>query len=181
MCTNMELTLYLQKSLLCQDGQVDAGNLHGYIHPKNDVWSQAWNGVCTQERLIVKHSACQLHRTRSIWSFFRNTVQTQAPTYTHIHSPLSTHTRTPYLYEHVRKTEPTDWILKLTKSPHASCCRRECPLNDYSVFMRHTDIKPMVWTLVDWGYNHPTSGWFSTSVRVSDISTMQIYVPTCAC
>jgi hypothetical protein len=36
--------------------------------------------------------------------FLRNTVQTQALTYTRIHS------HTPYPYEYLRKTEPVDWI-----------------------------------------------------------------------
>jgi hypothetical protein len=103
--------------------------------------------------------------------FLRNTVQTQALIYTRIHSPLWTHTRTPYPYEHLRKTEPTDRVLRLTKSPRAPRYRRECrlPLKEYSAFMRHTDVKPGVWTLVGWGYNHPpnhpTTGWFSVWIQ----------------
>ena len=41
---------------------------------------------------------------------FFNTVQMQALTYTRIHSPLWTHTRTPYPYEHLRKTEPAYYL-----------------------------------------------------------------------
>jgi hypothetical protein len=105
-----------------------------------------------------------------IFFFLRNTVQTQALIYTRIHSPLWTHTRTPYLYEHLRKTESADRVLRLTKSPRAPRYRREhrLPLKEYSAFMRHTDVKPGVWTLAGWGYNHPpnhpTSGWFSCTV-----------------
>jgi hypothetical protein len=32
---------------------------------------------------------------------------------------------------------------------------RRLPLNKYSAFMKHTDVKPGVWTLMDWRYNHP--------------------------
>jgi hypothetical protein len=84
-----------------------------------------------------------------------------------IHSPLWTHARTSYPYERLRKTELADRVLRLTKSPQAPRYRRECrlPLKGYSAFMRHTDVKYGVWTLVGWGYNHPpnrpTSGWFS--------------------
>jgi hypothetical protein len=80
-----------------------------------------------------------------------------------IHSPLWTRTHTPYPYEHLRNTEPTDWILKLTKSPHAPRYRweRRLPLNEYFIFIRHTNVKPedKLWwtggttTLL----NHPTS------------------------
>jgi hypothetical protein len=84
-----------------------------------------------------------------------------------LHSSIWTHTPTLYPYEHLRKTELADWILKLIKSPQPFHCRREhyLPLNEYSSFMRHTYVKPRIWTLVSWGYNqppsHPTSGWFS--------------------
>ena len=61
-----------------------------------------------------------------LWLFFlRNTVQTQTLTYTCTHSPLWTHTRTPYPYEHLRETEPAGRVLRLTKSPQAPRCRRE--------------------------------------------------------
>jgi hypothetical protein len=99
--------------------------------------------------------------------FFRNTVQTQALTYTRIHSPLWTHACIPYPYEHLRKTELADRVLRLMKSPRSPRYRQEhrLPLKEYSTFMRHTNVKPEVWTLVGWGYNHPpnhpTSGWFS--------------------
>jgi hypothetical protein len=99
--------------------------------------------------------------------FFRNTVQTQALTYMRIHSPLWTHARTSFPYEHLRKTKLADRVLRLTKSPQVPRYRWVCrlPLKGYSAFMRHTDVKPGVWTLVGWGYNHPpnrrTSGWFS--------------------
>jgi hypothetical protein len=99
--------------------------------------------------------------------FLKNTVQTQSLTYTRIHSPLWPHTRTPSPYEHLWKTDPADRVLKLMKSPQAPRYRRErrLSLKEYSAFMRHTHVKPGVWTLVGWGYNHPpnhpTSGWFS--------------------
>jgi len=53
-----------------------------------------------------------MYTVRSLWTcilrvlLFFNTVQTQALIHTRIHSPLWTHTRTPYPYEHLRKTEP---------------------------------------------------------------------------
>jgi hypothetical protein len=71
---------------------------------------------------------------------FRNMLRMQMLTYTRIHPPLWTHTRTPYPYEHLRKTEPADWVFKLTKFPEVSRCRWEhrLPLNQYFVFMRQT-------------------------------------------
>jgi hypothetical protein len=105
------------------------------------------------------------------WIFFfsRNTVQTHTLTYTCIYSPLWTHTRTPYPYEHLRKTEPVDWILKLTKSPHASRCWREhrLPLNEYFHLYKTLRCQTRVWNLVGWRYNytpnHPISDWFYLS------------------
>jgi hypothetical protein len=99
-------------------------------------------------------------------SFLRNIVQTQALIYTRIHSLLWTHTRTLYPYEHLRKTKPADRVLRLTKSPRASRYRRErrLPLKEYSAFMRHIDVKPEVWTLVGWGYNHPPNHRISLSL-----------------
>jgi hypothetical protein len=70
-------------------------------------------------------------------------------------------------YQHLRKTEPVAWILKLMKSPQMPRCQRKrrLPLDEYFVFMRHTYVKLEVWTLVGWGYNHPpnhpNSDWFS--------------------
>ena len=41
-----------------------------------------------------------------LFFYFWAPVQTQAFIYTRIHSPLWTHTRTPYPYEHLREIEP---------------------------------------------------------------------------
>ena len=43
-------------------------------------------------------------------------------------------THTPYPYEHLRESEPADWVLRLTKSPRVPRCRRErrLPLKEYS-------------------------------------------------
>jgi hypothetical protein len=39
-------------------------------------------------------------------------------------------------------------------------------LKEYSAIIRHTHVKPGVWSLMGWGYNYPpnhsTSGWFSS-------------------
>jgi hypothetical protein len=82
--------------------------------------------------------------------FFRNALQTEALTYTRIHSPLWTHACTPYPYEHLWKTEPVDRVLKLTKSHRVPRYRweRRLLLKGYFVFMRHIDIKSGIWTLI---------------------------------
>jgi hypothetical protein len=74
----------------------------------------------------------------ALFFFLRNTVQrirshTRAYmtlTYTRIHSPPWTYTRTSYPYEHLRKTEPAE-ILKLTKSPLT-------PSTTFSLFFTQT-------------------------------------------
>jgi hypothetical protein len=81
------------------------------------------------------------------WCFFflRNSVQTQALTYTRIHSTLWTHARTPYPY-----SKPADWVLKLMKSPQALCYwwKRRLPLKEYSALRDTINVKPRVWTLL---------------------------------
>jgi hypothetical protein len=81
------------------------------------------------------HVMCLLSMQYRVFTLFflRNTVQTQALTYTHPYE------RTPYPYEHLRKTELADRVLRLTKSPRAPCYRRErrLPLKEYSAFIRH--------------------------------------------
>jgi hypothetical protein len=41
-----------------------------------------------------------------VYMFYFNTVKSKSLTYTIIQSPIWTHARTPYLYEHLRETEP---------------------------------------------------------------------------
>jgi hypothetical protein len=104
--------------------------------------------------------------------FFRNTAQTQTFTYMRIHSPLLTHTRAPYPYEHLRNTEPANWILKLTKSWQTPRYRweRRLPRNEYSAFIRHTTFKLGIWTLVGWVVLHsnlPSMMFYRTTLHDS--------------
>jgi hypothetical protein len=92
--------------------------------------------------------------------------------YIHAYTLTSINAHTLYPYENLWKTEPAGWILKLTKLSHAPRRWRGCrlPLNKYFAFMRHTDVKPRIWIMMDWGYNHPpnhsTSDWFSVHSNI---------------
>jgi hypothetical protein len=79
-------------------------------------------------------------------SFFeKHSTNVSAHIHAHTLTPMNTYTHT-LPYEHLRKTEPADRVLRLTKSPRAPRYRRErrLPLKEYSAFMRHTDVKPGV-------------------------------------
>jgi hypothetical protein len=88
-----------------------------------------------REANLVAHELARLARgsDQQVWldeppflerQYKRRCSHTRA--YTHPYE------RTHYPYEHLRKTEPADWILKLTKSPQMSRYRRErrVPLNE---------------------------------------------------
>ena len=78
--------------------------------------------------------------------FFRNTVQMQMLTNTYIHSSLWMYARTPYPYEHLRKSEPMGLDLD-------GRWERSLPLKEYSKFMRHQSVESQVFPP-----NHPTTG-----------------------
>ena len=78
--------------------------------------------------------------------FFRNTVQMQMLTNTYIHSSLWMYARSPYPYEHLRKSEPMGLDLD-------GRWERSLPLKEYSKFMRHQSVESQVFPP-----NHPTTG-----------------------
>lgn len=82
--------------------------------------------------------------------FWENTVQTQAITHTHmhVHSPLRTHARTPYPYEHLRETVPPADHLEIDEvttgiDPHATMHGPDIRCGDHHVHkIRVQSLRP---------------------------------------
>jgi hypothetical protein len=63
--------------------------------------------VCYLMSLIKRPLSKKLLLQGKLWFFLEHST-TQMLTNTHVHSPLWTHARTPYPYEHLWRTEPAD-------------------------------------------------------------------------
>ena len=68
----------------------------------------------TRGKIILFCAAHTIFNKIFLW----NTIQTQTLTYTCTYSPLWTHTRTAYPYEHLRLTESAGQVLWLRRSHH---------------------------------------------------------------
>ena len=86
--------------------------------------TQSWNFQKFYKEMRTTMQIQTPKYSRSFFFFLKHST-TQTLTYTCTHSPLWTHTRTPYPYEHLRNTESAGRVLRLTKSPRAPRCRRE--------------------------------------------------------